>query len=144
MKRLISIWLCFVLVFSSAVVLIGVINNPVEGETIADNHIMYTTHAPIRIDSNADFTGANGVTGGNGTPTNPWIIENYEIDGTGYKSCIYIGNTTDYFVIRDCYIHDATNIEGFYTGTYLYNTQNGTIFKNRVSSNIFSIYLRYS
>src|SRR3990170_2421328 len=41
-----------------------------------------TTHAPIVIVGNAEFTGANGVTGGSGTPSDPYIIEGWEINAS--------------------------------------------------------------
>lgn len=63
----------------------------------------YTTHTSIRINSNANFHLFNF--NGDGSVNDPWIIENYEINGTGLGFGIYIGNTTDYFIIRNCYIH---------------------------------------
>ena len=97
-----------------------------------------TAHAPIRINSNAEFDAAHGVTGGGGTETNPYIIENYYINGSGYGYCIYIGNTTDYFVVRNCSLHDASangNIYYWNSGIDLYNVKNAHIENNTVSSN---------
>jgi parallel beta-helix repeat protein len=92
---------------------------------------------PIRIDSNADFTPVNGVSGGDGSAGNPWIIENYDINGTGYGYCIYIGNTTDYFVVRDCYLHDSNGVTiwPFYydTGITMYNASNGLLSGNEIT-----------
>lgn len=71
----------------------------------------YISHTPIRINSNADFNQAHGVVNwdtGNGTEWNPWIIEGWEINGTGYSYCIFIFNTTEHFIIRDCNLHHAT------------------------------------
>ncbi len=110
------------------------------------------SHAPIRIDSNADFDSAHGVTKGNGTESDPYIIENYDINGTGYGYCIYVGNTTDYFVIKNCSLHDASggNIWPYYSdsGIILYNLNNGIIANNTASNNGPSggsgIYLCYS
>jgi hypothetical protein len=64
-------------------------------------------HDPIRINSNADFDTAHGVSGGNGSETNPWIIENLDINGTGPGYCLFIGNTTDHFIVRNCRLHDT-------------------------------------
>ncbi len=92
------------------------------------------SHSPIRINSNADFTPANGVSGGDGSQANPWIIEGWDIDGTGYGYCIYIGNTTDYFVVRDCYLHDASGFvfPPFFndSGLILHNVSNAYIHEN--------------
>lgn len=60
----------------------------------------YTTHDPIYISGNEDFTIENGVTSGDGTSSSPYIIESLTIpveSGHG----IYIGNTDAYFIIRD-------------------------------------------
>ena len=93
----------------------------------------------IRIDSNTDFDALHGVTCGSGTEADPWIIENYDINGTGYGYCLYIGNTTDYFVVRNCYLHDASGVGTipFYSdsGLTLYNVQHGTITDNTMSLN---------
>ncbi len=108
-------------------------------------------HPPIRIDSDADFasTAVTEAWIGDGTPANPYIIENYDIDGTGYGYCIYIGNTTDYFVVRNCYLHDASGVDiyPFYydSGLTLYKVQHGTITDNIADSNDFiGIYLEDS
>ncbi len=45
--------------------------------------VRYVPHAPIRINSNADFPAI--ATSGNGNPGTPWIIENYDINGAGYS-----------------------------------------------------------
>ena len=121
------------------------------GSGAQDNYpLMYPTktflisHGPIRINNNSDFNIEHGVTGGNGTKDNPYIIENYDINGTGYGYCIYIGNTTDYFVVRNCSLHDASGNSGTYywnSGLALYNAQNGTIFNNTGSNNHNGIYL---
>jgi uncharacterized repeat protein (TIGR01451 family) len=103
---------------------------------------------PIRINSNADFDAAHGVTGGNGTALNPWVIENYEINGTGRGNCIYVGNTTEHFAIRNCSLHDAGGY-GYSTwpfygdiGLILYNATNGIVENNTVRDCIYrGIYL---
>ncbi len=102
----------------------------------------YTVHAPIRINSNADFDLAHGVVNwatGDGSGGNPWIIQNWDIDGTGYSYCIYIGNTTDHFVLSDSYLHDTTEWEdwpyGPTIGLVLNNVHNGTIRGNDLSNN---------
>ena len=42
----------------------------------------YTTHDPIVIDGNSDFTSANGVVSGSGTKCKPYVIKNWKIDVT--------------------------------------------------------------
>ncbi|MCK4757605.1 MAG: right-handed parallel beta-helix repeat-containing protein [Thermoplasmata archaeon] len=109
-------------------------------------------HAPIRIDSNADFTLANGVnnTGtGNGTVWNPWIIENWEVDGNGLGDCIYVGNTTDYFQINNCSLLNASGVfsppYNQSCGVNFYNVMNGRLFNNTIySSEYDGIYFEES
>jgi hypothetical protein len=70
-----------------------------------------TPHDPIYIIGNDNFTSANGVVGGSGMADDPYIIENWDIS-PGSSSGIEIGNTTAYFVIRNCYVHDGGNLGG--------------------------------
>jgi parallel beta-helix repeat protein len=88
-------------------------------------------HAPIRIDSNGGFTGANGVSGGAGTQANPYVIEGWEINGTGAGYALYIGNTTAWFVVRNCTVTDASGGAGdtwrYDVGVTLYGVSNGRL-----------------
>ena len=98
----------------------------------------YSTHTPIRIDSNNDFS--TYASSGNGTEGNPWIITDLDINGTGYGYCIYIGNTTDFFTIEECYLHDAyiSNSDNLYqpnAGIVLNNVENATITGNEIELN---------
>ncbi len=80
----------------------------------------YTPHDPIIIDSDDDFTSENGVTGGNGTVNDPYIIEGWEIDTTEFYA-ISISQTTSYFIIRNCLLKNAE------FGIYLYKIAVGTV-----------------
>jgi len=101
-----------------------------------------TAHAPIYINGNADFAAqasANGWTG-DGTQGNPYIMEGYDIINTaiGGASCIWIENTSVWFVIRNC------NLRNAWTGIYLKNVTHGTLANNNCSGNSCSILLWYS
>lgn len=65
-----------------------------------------TPHGRISILGDDGFTSTNGVTAGNGTPANPYIIEGWEIDAS-FGMGIEIVGTTAYFVIRNVYVHTA-------------------------------------
>ena len=102
-----------------------------------------TFHLPIRINSNADFTAANGVSGGAGTAISPYMIENLSIDGTGYGYGIYVGNTTAYFVVRNCELNNATG--GFFgfdyapdSGLVFFKVVNGMAANNIMTSNAWA------
>ncbi len=58
-----------------------------------------TPRAPITILSNMDFNAANGVLSGTGTPTDPYIIQNWAIVG-GAAAGIFIANTDAHVVVR--------------------------------------------
>ncbi|UCE37379.1 MAG: right-handed parallel beta-helix repeat-containing protein [Thermoplasmata archaeon] len=87
---------------------------------------------PFRINNDAEFAAIAAAEGwvGDGSAGNPYIIENYDIDGGGYGYCIYIGNTTVSFVIRDCNLYNSSGNPGIYnwdSGIALYNSMNGTL-----------------
>jgi len=100
----------------------------------------YTPHDPINIQSDDDFTEENGVVGGNGTIDNPYTIEGWEINGSGYG--IRIFHTTSHFIVRDCRLTagfaiefndvtfgaiSATITNGGDIGTYVRSSSNITI-----------------
>ena len=105
-----------------------------------------TPHAPIRIDSNADFPGI--ATAGDGGVGTPWIIENWDIDGTGFSYGIYVGNTTEHFVIKNCSLHDVGAPTSFpffcNAGLTLYNVQNGTMDNNTASYQGYGMFMQSS
>lgn len=84
----------------------------------------YTTHPPIFITGNTNFTSANGVTGGNGTAGNPYIIEGWSIDSGGTNYAISIYDTYKYFVVRNCYIYNGSH------GITFYFVRNGMLVNN--------------
>ena len=97
----------------------------------------------IRVDS--DVALALEANNGDGTLGNPWVIENRVISGYGQSCGIYIGNTTDYFVIRNCTINATTaNYDEWHTGAgiHIYNCDNGEISNTTVNHSIsYGIYL---
>lgn len=78
---------------------------------------------PILIDGNSNFNTLNGVTSGNGSPGNPWIIEGWFIVATWTQPAIEIEHTTDYFVIRNIEtISSNSNL-----GIYLLYSSHGSV-----------------
>ena len=132
MKRITAAWLCVMLVLSMVFIW-----TPVR-ETAG-----YTISTPFRIDSNANL--GTYASGGDGSLGNPWIIEDYEIDGTDQGYCIYIGNVTDHFIVRNCYLHNASNMWNppeFPNGALvLNNTQNGDVYSNIMENSTYGIYI---
>ena len=92
----------------------------------------YSSHAPIVIESNADFAGWPGA----GLPGNPYIISGLEIYITNADACIKISNTDAYFVIENCYLHSNSteNVD-----IDLYGVTNGLIYNNTCSNSQIGI-----
>jgi len=65
---------------------------------------------PIVINSNADFTAANGVVSGKGSSDDPYIIEGWVMDGTNNSPPIRIFGTTAHFTVR--YVHVENGLSG--------------------------------
>ncbi len=111
----------------------------------------YTEHEPIQINNDTELnqTALDEGWNGTGSEEDPYIIEGYDIDGDDYGYALYIGNTTDHFVVRDCYLHDADDSDSNdyweEAGLQLYNITNGSIKNNDVSSNdLYGLYLEES
>lgn len=80
------------------------------------------------------------VQGGDGSPGNPYIIENVTIDA-GSKNAIFIENSIDHFIIRNCTLSNTGNGSIWWHhngGIHLYNVMNGKLIKNFCSDNIHS------
>jgi len=105
----------------------------------------YLYHTPIYINGNSDFTSANGVSSGNGTAGNPYIIENWDISASSADG-IYIENTDVYFIVRNCMIHEGYNTDwsDSYNGISLCSVQNGKIESISSFNNYHGICLFYS
>jgi parallel beta-helix repeat protein len=90
---------------------------------------------PFRINNDGEFASMAVSEGwvGDGSSGNPYIIENYDIDGGGYGYCAYIGNTTVSFIIRDSNFYNSSGNPGNYfwdSGVALYNAPNGSLINN--------------
>jgi parallel beta-helix repeat protein len=85
---------------------------------------------PIFIKGDKEFTAANGVVSGSGTPNDPYVIEGWTIDAsntsakTGSTNGVYIYDTSKYFVIRNCRVENAS---GYGSGISLFSVSNGKI-----------------
>jgi len=130
-----------VLCSAAALALAACLTFPLCGSAPADFGSEYMIHAPIRIDSDADFTQAKGVTGGSGTAADPWRLEGWNITGALQAHCIYVGNTTQPFAIAGCRAHNAsgTFVSYYYTesGIIFYNVTNGCVSDAVVENNEF-------
>jgi parallel beta-helix repeat protein len=95
------------------------------------------SHGPILINGDAGFTSANGVTSGSGTVVDLYVIDGWDINASSANG-IEIRNTTAYFVIRNCYVHNGGS-----RGIWFFNVKNGKIDNNLFKNNSSGIYLEY-
>jgi parallel beta-helix repeat protein len=99
-------------------------------------NLTLSSHTPIRIDSNSEFDAMHGVSGGSGTAADPYIIEDRSISGSGSGYCIFIGNTTAHFVVKDCTLTNAVFDFSPYRkfALTILNATNGLVQSNDVSN----------
>ncbi len=108
---------------------------------IPTSNLKYTAHGVIRINSNSEFASMAQSEGwpGDGSQSNPYIISGCDIDAHGAGSAIYIGNTTVYFVVENCYLHNASHqssyVYSYGDGITLFYVKNGRINNNNCSDN---------
>src|SRR3989442_15551604 len=65
---------------------------------------LHTPHAPILIQSNADFTAANGVVGGSGPSEHPDLIAGWGVTNVGTMEAIFLRDTDASFIIKGVYL----------------------------------------
>ena len=94
----------------------------------------------ISINGNSGWASfkATGNCTGEGTYSNPYVIEDLEIVGGGSGSGISITNSDVYFKIKNC------TISGFSNGISLYYTNNGTLIENNCSDNYYGLHTGFS
>jgi len=110
-------------------------------EVVEEEEILGEVSGKIHIDGNSgwiDFRNDGNCTG-NGTYSEPYIIEDLIIDGGGSATCISIENSNIYFTIKNCALFNSDT-----SGLYLKNVSNGKILNNNCSFNRNGIYTYYS
>ena len=108
----------------------------IENDTLSENLKIATNSGRIVIANNWSDAVASGVCSGSGTFTDPYIIQDFVIDGHGSGSGIKITLSRNYFFrIENCTIFNCS------IGIELYSTNNGTLYQNNCSFNGDGIYL---
>jgi len=106
---------------------------------VKQNCFSYTIHEPFNITSDTDFE--IQAWPGNGSETNPYLIENLNIT-TSNSTCIWIMNTTSHFAIKNCYftspVYDYTQTHPICPIT-LSNVSNGVIVGNQIVDGLGAI-----
>ncbi len=95
--------------------------------------LAYTEHDSIEIGSNADFVSQGWP--GSGTEADPYVIEGLNI--TSSDDCIFIHDTSAYFVIRNCILTGSPSTNG--AGIRLENMTAGTISQCDISANLVGV-----
>jgi len=106
--------LAFAVILSLSIIMVAVDNhNANRGGT--PSAVSYESHAPITITGDIGFTGNNSSTGiswGNGTESNPYIIKGWKINAAGNATAILISASlfsTVHFKIMNCHLSNATD-----------------------------------
>ena len=97
---------------------------PEAGRTSPSSSPTYTLsdapHAPIVIVGDANFTPANGVVSGTGTPGDPYVIEGWEID-TVTANAVDVRGTRASFVVRNIGAIQSDSTAPSHAATYFDN-----------------------
>lgn len=110
----------------------GVIDDSVWNDNIANENSPMGNETPFNLNGNTEFlTKAQSENWtGNGSIGNPYIIENYTINGSGFFYCMYLRQISYYFVIRNCTLGGA-DVNSTYgwktTSLYITNSDNCVI-----------------
>jgi len=99
-----------------------------------------SARAPALIVGDGNFTAANGVIGGDGTPPNPYLIEGWDIDASTAHG-IEIRDTTASFAIRNVSVHSGGTS---HFGIYLFNVSRGQVHNATSFGNWFGLALDQS
>ncbi len=95
-------------------------------------------HSPILVDGNQGFTFANGVVGGSGTVTDPYVIEGWDIDASS-STGIEIRDTTAHLVVRSVHVHSGGPFYGGNEGVKILAAMNVAIEYSTFTDNMFGI-----
>jgi len=88
----------------------------------------------IHIDNNWSAAEAAGICTGNGTYSEPYVIEDLVIDGGGSGSCIEVENSDVFFKIENCTVYNSGGNWGD-AGIKLSNVNNSQLINSNYSSN---------
>jgi parallel beta-helix repeat protein len=112
------------------------LHNPAWGCGIVWSPTGLTRHDPIHILDETDFTPENGVTGGKGTSSDPYIIDGWDINASEADG-IYISCWGVAFVIRNVLVHDGG---GLFVGIRLQYSDYGRLENVTLTRNKYGVY----
>ena len=91
----------------------------------------------IDINGYSDFV-THSTPGGDGTPGNPFVIENLNLNLSSYDCGISIFGTDYHFIIRNCQFFGG----GYESGIEIWNAANGTITNNTMTNYRYGILVK--
>ncbi|MGD0817877.1 MAG: NosD domain-containing protein [Methanomassiliicoccales archaeon] len=121
---LVFIYISFIVSIIASLYGIGVVQaNGANSTTLSSSPV-------IRVNNDTDLASLIGANhwNGAGIESNPYIIENLGINGTGIGDTIYIGNISSHLIIRNC------NLDSDFNGSYPYNMGAGITLFNVTSA----------
>ncbi|OYT58757.1 hypothetical protein B6U71_03925, partial [Euryarchaeota archaeon ex4484_178] len=143
-KRDILMALLLFVVIGNSIFYIAILNPAGNGSK--ENYTLRGYHNPIRIESNSQLQQQADSEGwqGNGSAENPYVIQDYFIDATGYSYGIYIGNVSLHLTIENCTIENAT-LGSWNSGAIVfYSSSNVSIINDKLRKSNYGIYLNSS
>ena len=129
----------------------GIGDTPHNFGTGIDYLPIWNFQSPIHIDDSATGVGAHNWTwaetqpwcSGSGTFSDQYIIDGLNITARGVGNGILIGNSSKYFIVRNCKIIESGSIN-YDAGIHLDHAGNGTLINNNCTFNKLATYLYYS
>ncbi len=124
-------------------------NINIDGEIIykisSPNNFLKTSEVSgkIFINGTSDWIALKnaGNCSGEGTYSDPYVIEDLIINGGSTGSCIHIENSDAYFRIENCTLYNSgENLFNYDAGIRLINVSNGYLIKNNCSKNFCGIF----
>ena len=95
----------------------------------------------ILIDNNWTAAKVAGICTGNGTYSEPYVIDDLVVDAEGSGSCIWIKNSSAYFKIENCTVYNSGSSDA---GIKLQEVNNGLLINNIIYNNRYGIKLESS
>lgn len=138
----------FIILFSISFLNLHNTNLSTENLEFDKNLELSKVSGKIDLDGNSawiDLKNAGNCTG-SGNSTDPYVIENLIINGSGVGSCILIQNSDVHFIILNCTIFNSggSEIYDLDAGIKLLNASNGKLINNTFSNNNYGLYCEYS
>ena len=102
---------------------------------LAEDASALAPHDPILIESDDGFNSTNGVIGGAGTVSDPYIIDGWEIQAYGADG-IQVRNTTAHFIVSNV---SVLNGNWYWNGISLNNVTNATVKDSQFTDNNYGV-----